>query len=174
MGSAEAFERLVQRYEDSIYAYLWSRTRDQELSEELCQEVFVRAYQGLARFDPSYSFENWLCGIAHNLELQWRRQRKISRRVMGQLAEGGYGRQEVEAPGVPVYQRVLSAINACPPNYHLPLTMRYLDQMSYEEIASVLNMSPGQVKGLLYRGKQLLKERLADLLEDLDDSGLEA
>jgi len=172
-GSAEAFERLITRHEDAVRAFFWSRTRDHELSEELTQEVFVRAFEGLERFDPDGQFEAWLYGIAHHLELQWRRQQKVQRKALENVAESNRIRKEQSARDSeqPVYQRVLGAIAACPANYHLPLTLRYVDQMTYEEIAALLNLSPGQVKGLLYRGKQMLKERLADLLDGLDESG---
>ena len=173
-GSPEAFGHLMELHEPGLLAFVRSRTHNPELSEELVQETFVRAFQYLERFDPERDFEAWLFSIAHHVELEWRRRERIGRRVLGDVAAEKSRQEEKEqAPSgaPPVYYRVMQAISECPPQYHLPLTMRYLDRLRYEEIAEMLKLSTGQVKGLLYRGKQLLKERLTDLLENMEPNG---
>lgn len=170
-GSTEAFGRLVDRYESPVYAFVLSKTRNRELAQELAQETFVRAFEGLERFDPNQKFSHWLFGIAHHVTTEWRRRQMSQRRALEAVAErkraDAQGSSSVEiGTGTPVHERILGAIEDCPENYRLPLTMRYLDELSYEEIAEVLSLSPGQVKGLLYRGKQMLRERLSDLMPE--------
>jgi RNA polymerase sigma-70 factor, ECF subfamily len=109
-------------------------------------------------------------GIAQHVTLEWMRDQERQRRALetaAQLkrAERSTGSSvEEEAPATVTQARILQAINDCPERYRLPLMMRYVQQMDYAEIASTLELSSGQVKGLLYRGTQMLRERLSDLV----------
>ena len=168
-GSAEAFGRLVEHYEKPVFAFVLLRTRNQDLSLDLAQETFVRAYEGLAKFEPSQNFLSWLFGIANHVVSECKRRRKIQNKVMAFAAavlrqqRTVLGGEELEQESGAIHERFLQAVHECPESYHLPLTLRYLELLTYEEIAQVLELSPGQVKGLLYRGKQMLREKLADL-----------
>lgn len=165
-GAPEAFGQLMAQYEPSVYAYLLSRTRDRELAQELAQEAFVRAFEALERFDRKQRFLQWVLGIAHHVWSEARRRRERQQRGLEVLGADQRAREytEVLAPEEEaVSTRILSAIEDCPERYRLPLLMRYLERMTFEEIAQQLDLSPGQVKGILYRGKQLLREKLADL-----------
>jgi RNA polymerase sigma-70 factor (ECF subfamily) len=170
-GSATSFASLVDRYERPVYAFVLERTRDRELAQELVQETFVRAYEGLERYDVSQDFIKWLMGIAYHVTAEWLRSQQRQRKALdtvGQLQRAreqsanenhqGAGEQNHE-----LQQRILQAMADCPENYRVPLMMRYMDKMDYREIAETLQLSAGQVKGLLYRGTQMLRERLADL-----------
>ncbi len=176
-GSKQAFGRLVERYERSVYAFLLSRTRDKDLAQELSQETFVRAYEGLSRFDESQRFQQWVLGIAHHVGAEWLRQEQRRQKATEGLKERqapgssgrfgvGEGGGEKKGKGSEIAKRILAAIEDCPESYRLPLALRYLDQLPYDEIAEELHLSENQIKGLLYRGKKLLKKKLAGLWED--------
>jgi RNA polymerase sigma-70 factor, ECF subfamily len=168
-GSAQSFAVLVERYERPVYAYVLSRTRNRDMAQELVQETFVRAFDGLARFDQSQRFLNWVMGIAHHVTQEWMRSQDSQRKALQQVAEFRRGEQSSPAsvdddqPVSAIQSRILQAIADCPERYRLPLMMRYMQQMDYAEIATTLGLSGGQVKGLLYRGTQMLRERLSDL-----------
>jgi RNA polymerase sigma-70 factor, ECF subfamily len=169
-GSATSFASLVDRYERPVYAFVLERTRDRELAQELVQETFVRAYEGLERYDVSQDFIKWLMGIAYHVTAEWLRSQQRQRRALdtvGQLQrareQSAGGSSEVGEQNQELQQRILQAMADCPENYRVPLMMRYMDKMDYREIAETLQLSAGQVKGLLYRGTQMLRERLADL-----------
>ncbi|MCK6474605.1 MAG: sigma-70 family RNA polymerase sigma factor [Planctomycetes bacterium] len=163
-GSAEAFGRLVERHERAVFAFVLTRARNLELAQELVQETFVRAFEGLERFDTQQPLVQWLMGIAHHVTSEWRRSQASQRRALDTVEQMKRARKSsVRAPVVdemPLHERILGAIDACPDNYREPLVLRYLDKLSYEEIAERLALSPGQVKGILYRGKQLLRANL--------------
>jgi RNA polymerase sigma-70 factor, ECF subfamily len=168
-GSAQSFAVLVDRYERPVYAYVLSRTRNRDLAQEVVQETFVRAFDGIARFDSTQRFLNWVMGIAHHVTQEWIRDQEYQRRAVQQAAEvkraeqSGRVDDRDDAPVNAIQRRILQAIDECPDRYRMPLMMRYLEQMDYAEIASTLGLSGGQVKGLLYRGTQMLRERLSDL-----------
>jgi RNA polymerase sigma-70 factor, ECF subfamily len=169
-GSAQSFAVLVDRYERAVYAYVLSRTRNRDVAQEVVQETFVRAFDGLTRFDSTQRFLNWVMGIAHHVTQEWLRDQEYQRRAVQQAAEQKRAEQHSarveepdDSPVNAIQSRILKAIDECPDRYRMPLMMRYLEQLDYAEIASTLGLSGGQVKGLLYRGTQMLRERLSDL-----------
>ncbi|MCZ7646714.1 MAG: sigma-70 family RNA polymerase sigma factor [Planctomycetota bacterium] len=167
-GDTEAFGRLVTQYERPVYAYLVSRTHDQELAQEMTQEAFVRAFEFLDRFNRDQRFLQWILGIAHHVLSETRRRKDRQVRGLQEAFDSGRLRGEVQDTEaahdeLPVQERILRAISECPEHYRLPLILRYLHRMNFEEIAEQLLLSQGQVKGVLYRGKQMLREKLSDL-----------
>jgi len=176
-GSEEAFARLMELCARPLHAFVLLRIRNREVSQELVQETFVRALLGLQRVDAAREFIPWLLGIAAHVISEWKRKEELHQRTLSAVAElhrgeapGQVAARDPQAAGV-IYERILQAIAECPESYHLPLTMRYLNEMSYEEIAVQLQLSAGQTKGLLYRGKQMLREKLADLDVDRGAQG---
>ncbi|MGH9362698.1 MAG: RNA polymerase sigma factor, partial [Thermoanaerobaculia bacterium] len=76
-GSERAYYDLVRRYERPVYALLLRMVREPAPAEDLAQEVFVKAYRALARYDPARKFSSWLFKIAHNTALDHLRRQEL-------------------------------------------------------------------------------------------------
>src|SRR5690606_5539182 len=76
-GEERAFEELLRRYERPVFTLVLRMVRDRELAEDLAQEAFVRAFQAIRSYDPSYKFSSWIFKIANNLTIDHLRKRRI-------------------------------------------------------------------------------------------------
>jgi RNA polymerase sigma-70 factor (ECF subfamily) len=171
-GDREGFAELVGRYQGRLVNYLYRLVRDSEEAHDLAQEVFVRVYQALDRFDDQYRFSTWLFRVAQNAAIDVIRKRRIRLVPLGR-PEGDEGswQPEVadEAPsaldrleGTERDARVREAIEALPWEYRELIVMRHYGELAYEEIARAKEMPLGTVKNKLFRARQMLKTALAD------------
>jgi RNA polymerase sigma-70 factor (ECF subfamily) len=176
-GDQGAFGTIVGRYQDRLVSFLFRMLRDLETAHDLTQEVFVRVYQALDRYDPQFKFSTWTFRVAHNLGIDELRRRKV-RWVPLQRPESdeeGPRERELASSEPSPYQdlrneqrgaAIQTAIDALPGDYRELILMRHFGELSYEEIAQLKRMPLGTVKNKLFRGRQMLKDRLADHLGD--------
>jgi RNA polymerase sigma-70 factor (ECF subfamily) len=172
-GDRERFAELVERYQGRLVNYLQRLVRDLDEAHDLAQEVFVRVYQALDRFDPQYRFSTWLFRVAQNAAIDLIRKRRIRLVPLAQPdAERPAGFRELElASDDPSAQdrlegderaaRVRAAIDGLPWEYRELIVMRHYGELAYEEIADSKRMPLGTVKNKLFRARQLLKGALA-------------
>ena len=176
-GDRHAFAWLVGRYEARLVNYLYRLVRSSEDAHDLAQEVFLKVYQALDRFDPQYRFSTWLFRVAQNAAIdQIRRQRLKLVSMSRESPDGGeerdwdfpssdptpYGDLRNRERGGAIQQ----AIDALPWEYRELILMRHFGELSYEEIATVKELPLGTVKNKLFRGRQMWKEKLGDFLTD--------
>jgi len=171
-GDTQAFERLVNRHKDRVFAMLVRLTGDAGAAEELAHEAFVRAYRGLDGFRGDARFGTWLVQIAVHLARDRVRERMRSRTVsLDELLE-----RDVDAPvfadSRPDYdplaivserdatERFESALKELPPNYREAFVMHHIEDMPYDAIAQVTGDSVGSLKVRVHRARKLLKEKL--------------
>jgi RNA polymerase sigma-70 factor, ECF subfamily len=175
-GNQEAFGEVVGRYQDRLVSFIHRMLRDLDAAHDLAQEVFLRVYGNLDRFDPAYKFSTWIFRVAHNLAIDEIRKRRV-RLVSLQRGEGEEGGYEWELPGHgrSPYQElrneergtaIQEAIASLPWDYRELILLRHFGELSYEEIAELKRMPLGTVKNKLFRGRQMLKERLRGYLGD--------
>jgi len=160
-GNGQAFARLVERYERPVYNVALRMLRNPEDARDASQNAFLKAYQGLAQYDPQYRFYSWLYRIAINESLNLLRLR---RREAGPVDE----QQPSEGPGPAeslaqdVTQReVADAIDRLKPDYRAVIVLKYVAERSYEEIAEILGIEVKTVRSRLFTARQLMKDRLA-------------
>ena len=176
-GERERFGDLVERYQGRLVNYLYRLLRSVEDAHELTQEVFIKVYQALDRFDPRYRFSTWIFRVAQNAaidEIRKRRLRLVS--FEGRPDEEGEAREwEPEAPERGPYgdlrnvergEAIQGAIERLPWEYRELIVLRHYGELSYDDIATLKSMPLGTVKNKLFRGRQMLKEELADYLQD--------
>lgn len=175
-GKQELFRELVSRYQGRLVNYLYRILRNEEDAHDLAQEVFVKIYGALDRFDPRYRFSTWLFRVAQNAAIDKIRKRRI--KVVSLHRDDGDGDGgDWELPGndPTPYQDVRNiergsairqAIDELPWEYRELITLRHYGELSYDEIAKMKEMPLGTVKNKLFRGRQMLKERLSDYLTD--------
>lgn len=165
-GEGKAFSELVGRYQDRIYRILVRLTRSEDDALDLTQETFLRAYQGLARWLPDALFSTWLFQIARNLAFDLLRRRKLVefQSLEGYDAAAAPGLQPDAALEAAQRFRMLDAALAKLPHEHREIVLlREIEEMSYEEIAAVLDLSLGTVKSRLARARKALLDRMEEL-----------
>ena len=176
-GRPELFSDLVNRHQGRLVNYLFRILRDLEDAHDLAQEVFVKVYQALDRFDPRYKFSTWLFRVAQNAAIDQIRKRRLQLVSMDRPRDDGGDDRVWEFPsdGPDPYadlrnrergDAIQDAIDDLPWEYRELIVLRHYGELSYEEIARVKEMPLGTVKNKLFRGRQLLKKHLADFLVD--------
>jgi RNA polymerase sigma-70 factor, ECF subfamily len=173
-GNTAAYNGLVQRYQRPVYNLAYRMLGNAEDAGDLVQETFLRAYGALASFRQDASFLTWLYKIASNLCIDQLRSRK-SKSALSLNVELDEGREpsadsrdcgpEDRALRGAVQDVVQHAVMNLPERYRVVVVMRHLQDMSVEEIARVLDLPSGTVKTHLFRAREMLRGRLAPVLE---------
>ncbi len=174
-GKDRAFELLVQRYQGRLVNFLYRKVGNSESAHDLAQEVLIKVYRALDRFDPDYRFSTWLFRIAQNAAIDSLRRRRIETVAPVWESEAGEKELEFESPDPDPYvvnrnlerrRAIGEAIGGLPEEYRELVEMRHYAELSYAEIAEIMGMPLGTVKNKLFRGRNLLKKDLAGYLED--------
>jgi RNA polymerase sigma-70 factor (ECF subfamily) len=163
-GEREAFRVLVDRHQRVIYSVALRMLGNAEEATDVAQETFVRAYTALDRYKPDGHFGAWLRRIAVNLCLNERR-----RPTTISLDDVDPDGLTTDDPAHIVLaqaqaQAVRRAIGGLPPEYRVVVVLRYLDGLSYRDIAKSLGVSVPTVETRLHRAKKMLQERLQDVV----------
>ena len=175
-GDDDAFRELVELHHRQIYRLAMRVLNcDRNHAEDVCQEVFLRAFRGLPRFDGGVRFGAWLHTIAMNVcisEYRKRRALKRDRRTLSIDAPiGGHDDLHIDPlsnevdPGARADQRefanaVREAVAQLPEEFRHAVLLRDMQNLSYEEIAGILGVPPGTVRSRIHRGRLLLQEML--------------
>jgi RNA polymerase sigma-70 factor, ECF subfamily len=173
-GDMLAFEELVARHRDKIYARAFSMMRNEEEAIDLSQEAWVKAWQRLKQFQGDSSFATWMTRIVINLCLdQLRRQKRTRAESIEQLDEelGGVERQMPVVATNPseglerseLRKRIDKAMNQLSYEHRTVLILHEFEEMEYKQIAKVMNCSIGTVMSRLFYARR----RLASLLQSV-------
>ncbi|MBK7004178.1 MAG: sigma-70 family RNA polymerase sigma factor [Burkholderiales bacterium] len=164
-GDVAAFSELVARHQDRIYRFLLRLTRSHDDALELAQETFIHAWTALERWQAQARFSTWLFQIARNqaIDLLRRTQRvdfvEFDAGVADSLADSAptpeealYSTQRLRA--------LERALQRLPTEHREILLLREIEDLSYDEMAAVLNISLGTVKSRIARARTALLERM--------------
>lgn len=168
-GDALAFEAIVRRHFDAIHAYARRALGGDDRAQETTQETFVRAYRYRASYDPAAgSVRAWLVGIAANRIRDARRaQRKgpagLSPERARELADSTEAAFEALARE-DVRGEVRAALAALDDEERTILELRYMGELSYEDVASALGISVGAARLRAFRARDVLARKLARLV----------
>ncbi len=176
-GEPRLFEQLVGRYQGRLVNYLYRMLRNEEDAHDLAQEVFVKIYGALDRFDPKYRCSTWLFRVAQNAAIDKSRKRRLKLVSLHRPDTGEGDSGEWELPGneptpyksarnVERGAAIRQAVDELPWEYRELITLRHYGELSYDQIAKLKEMPLGTVKNKLFRGRQMLKEKLDDYLTD--------
>jgi len=161
-GDVRSYEELVRRYERLVERVLYSYARREISVEDLVQETFLRAYDRLETFNPDYRFKTWLLAIANNLGVDTLRRRREIVEFNPEIHASLVGGPEAEAVEADRSRSLQDAIGKLPEIYGVPLVLRYSEEMSYAEIAEVLDVTIPAVKSRLFRARNMLAGRLEE------------
>lgn len=169
-GDRRAFSELVRRHQDAVYGMAYRLSGDPELARDLAQEAFLRMYRGLASYRGEGKFTTWAYAIVRHLCLARLKTRAREATLLDAEDEDGSSRlDQLPAPdGDPaelvltraVQEGVQAAMLELALPYRMALTLHYFQELSYEEIAEVLDLPLGTVKTHLYRAKAALRRIL--------------
>lgn len=164
-GDVAAFSELVARYQDRIFRFLVRLTRSQDDAMELTQETFLSAYQAMARWRPEARVSTWFFRIARNQAFDWLRRRKRVAFVALQDEQDLGIADPAPTPDavLETVQRLHGlerALARLPLEHREILLLREIEEMSYEDIAEVLDISLGTVKSRIARARAGLLEKL--------------
>lgn len=171
------FDTLVRRHRARVVANCRFLTNQPEQAEDLAQEVFVKAYFGLRRFRGGSSFRTWVQRIKVNHCLDYLKAAR-GRVFVDVDALEVAGAPELSVPPTAerdlvraeAYERLASAISALPDTLRIPLTLRDLDGLPYEEIARTLGLRLSAVKMRVLRARRTLRARLGEPVGPPDPS----
>ncbi|HEX6121707.1 MAG TPA: sigma-70 family RNA polymerase sigma factor [Ktedonobacterales bacterium] len=180
-GDQEAFAALVEKYKDPVFNVAYRMLGNATEAEDVAQEAFVRAYTQLRTYKDTHRFSTWLLSITSHLAIdQLRRRRFLALPLenvpfLEWIADAGISPEQAALAGE-MADEMQQILQALPPKYRAVLVLRYWNDLSYEEIATMLNLTPALVKARLHRARELVARtmrsqgselRLAS--EDTDD-----
>ena len=166
-GDEEAFAELVRGRSDSVVAFLRRMLGDTEDARDVAQLAFLRVWENLPRYDPSYAFSTWLFRIAGNLAIDALRARGTRARTLAEsfrLVRGGLMAAEPEAPLRLSREEVRRVFDACAvvlsEKQRLVFVLRELEEKESREVAEILGCRESTVRNHLFQARRLLREEL--------------
>jgi RNA polymerase sigma-70 factor (ECF subfamily) len=165
VGDQEAFAILVERYKRQVYNLAYRLLGNPNDAEDAAQETFVRAYTRLATYEPDGRFGAWLSAICSHwcIDTMRARRRRVQTVALGKVPESDRFISQVDGPEEVALvadsrdevQRWLASL---PPQYRTVLTLRYFQDLSYAEIADVLDEPVSTVRMRLFRARAMLQQ----------------
>ena len=180
-GETAAFEMLVVKYQRRIERLIARMVRDVDLVQDIAQESFIRAYRALPRFRGESAFYTWLYRIAVNTAKKALMAKKRDPLVTESALAGSrddddetsYAGRELSHDETPeallaskeIAQTVNAAIEALSEDLRQAITLREIEGLSYEEIATLMNCPIGTVRSRIFRARESIAQRLRPLLD---------
>jgi len=163
-GDLGAFEELISRLQRRVYGFAYHHLRDLDEAHDLAQEIFVKLYRNLARYDPARPFEPWFWKLAANTSINYRRKRvPVPTDRSPDLSTAA---TETHLPQHD--PALVDALAQLDPAYRLPILLHYYADLSLEQVGQSLSLSVPAVKSRLHRGRAQLRNSLAESEERSD------
>ena len=166
-GEPEAFGVLVDRYKAGIFAYIYARVTNFQDAQEVTQDVFLAAYQGLSNLKRWERFSSWLFRIAYNHCKKWQRKQirhpqpetieNMDQKILDNFFVKAYHEEILD-------QSVHEALNSLPETYREVLMLYYFGDMDSKGIAESLGTSPTAIRMRLSRAREQLKEEMIAMM----------
>ena len=176
-GDLKAYDQLVQRYQERIYATIYHMTSNHEDANDLAQEAFIKGFQALKSFKGGYSFYTWVYRIAVNKTINFLKQRKnrsqMSLNDLDFNAEHDPDLEALlsdktprrEAALTELQEKLNEGMQKLSEPHRLVVTLHDVQGLSHEEIAKIMGCNIGTVRSRLFYARQQLQGFLADYLK---------
>ena len=160
-GDPEAYAALVNLHQKMIRAVTFRMTGSLDAAEELAQEAFLRAYRQLGTFGGGSKFSTWLCKIAINLSLDWRRRENRRDEIHSQWAAEAISENHPDG-GFPdgLSRRVQAALNRLPAKQRAAIVLTIYENQSHAEAAQTLGCTEATISWRVFAARQKLKRLL--------------
>jgi RNA polymerase sigma factor (sigma-70 family) len=164
-GRQDAFAVIVTRYKKLVYNVIYNCTGGHGEADDLSQEVFLRVYRSLNRFNPDYRFATWVIKIATNVCLDWLHRNKNEPAPAEALTGVRDNRSNPEEQYMQYMEheelgRIRKAMRELPEKYRIPVVLFHQQGLSYKELEEILNQPETIIKNRLYRARLMMKEKL--------------
>lgn len=176
-GDRQAFAELVDLYKDKVYSLAYRMLGNAQDAEDIAQETFMRVYANLHRFDDQYKISTWIYRIANNLCIDIIRKRKVRRHQFSFDAEitgtDGLDLYDTVHDNDPspeqqlitseLQNKVKDAILSLAPKYRTIMILKYIEDLSLQEISDIVGLPVATVKTRVHRGREALRKKLRSL-----------
>ncbi len=174
-GKTELFSVIIDRYQSKVFSTAFHYTHDHEEARDLTQEIFIKLYNNLQKYKGKASFSTWLYRIAVNRCIDWTRKKKPQ--TVSAISDGGEEELDIydtiaDSGGGPeedlikqenaVYLRKL--VESLPEIYKTVIILYYFEDFSPQEISEIIGVPKRTIDTRLFRGKNLLKLRMEELI----------
>ncbi|MFC6335202.1 RNA polymerase sigma factor SigW [Paenibacillus septentrionalis] len=170
-GDQAAFAELVELYQEKLYHMAYRMLNNRQEAEDVVQDTFMRVYNNLERYDDTMKFSTWIYRIATNLCIDRLRKRKpiYSLDAESSEYEGLDGYSMIPSDNrTPESELLLSetqriihqAIDTLPPKYKTVMILRYIHELSLQEVGDILDMPVTTIKTRVHRGREFLRKKL--------------
>lgn len=171
------FNTIYKNYYNQILIYVNSKIKNLEISEELTNEIFLKVFKYLNTYDKTKgNFNNWLFKIASNLIIDYVRNNKQKYNYItidNEINENNnYYFKSLDKSDTSIIKKeiknnIITAINKIKPKYRLVVKLYFIDQLQYNEISNMCNISMENVKVILNRSRIILKNELEKIYHDI-------
>lgn len=174
-GRPEAFQVLVERYQDRVYNSVYRMVNSREDARDIVQDALLKSYENLAQFRGASSFYTWLFRIAVNLALTFRRHSRrlklvrpmddspevdVARSQAGRLAESPESAMETAERD----RLIGTALASLDGEHRAAVVLRDIEGLDYRTISEILDLPTGTVKSRIHRARMMLRDQLQDLI----------
>ncbi|GGB72735.1 RNA polymerase sigma factor SigW [Fictibacillus barbaricus] len=168
-GDQEAFEGIVDLFKDKIYRHCYRMVGNGHEAEDLAQETFLRAYRNINKYNSEFKFSTWIFRIATNLCIDRLRKKKpdyyLDAEVPGTDGANMYSQLSTEEP-LPEevvteneqWNELQAEIMKLPEKYRTAIVLKYVEDLSLEEISQIMDIPVPTVKTRIHRGREALKK----------------
>ena len=166
-GDRDAFQLLFETYKDKVFSLaVYTVGGDRAVADDVTQQIFLKLFTAIRQFRGDSEFTTWLYRLVVNACIDERRKRRrwlpwgetVAKKDPGERKP-----QEKQFARLEVSEAVQAAIAELKPKFRLPILLKYIEGLSYEEIAVVMSCSKGTVASRLNRGHSQLAKRLSHL-----------
>lgn len=176
-GQKDAFEYLVTKYKNLVYSIALNSLINKNEAADVTQEVFLKAWANLSRYNPEFSFKTWIARITvnHCINLN-HKSRRITAWNDEEIEKITTDRDDPEDAALKSERRddIRNAINSLPEKYKIVIQLYHQQSLSYEEICNITGYPMSIVKNRLYRARKMLAEKLTTYSQEVSKKGEEA
>jgi RNA polymerase sigma-70 factor (ECF subfamily) len=158
-GDSESYGLLIDRYKNGLYYHCYSIVRNEDTAEDIAQETFIQAYTSLKKYNSKYRFSTWLYKIATNKSIDY--LRKKSPELLQDEDLKKLKSHHLLPHEQAEHAELHAAVDSLPANYRSVLSLYYWQGQDYKEIAEIMEVPVGSVKGWMSRAKEILRKEMS-------------
>ena len=169
-GDSAAFTQIVEKHKDLVFTIVVRILQNREDAEEIAQDVFVKAYKALDKFEGKSKFSTWLYRIAYNAAISKTRKKGLKTadledEVIHNYSEDEFGEDLTQLSGEEQQRMLNKALSGLSGDENLLITLYYKNENSVEEISDITGLTESNVKVKLHRIRKKLYEKMNLLMQ---------
>jgi RNA polymerase sigma-70 factor (ECF subfamily) len=172
-GDQRAFQALFEKYKQPLYYHILKMVHRDDVIEDLQQEIFLKAFDNIHSYNTGFAFSTWLYRITTNHTIDFLRKRRLQTTSIDDPVKTKEGEMRVDVEDEDASsddlviqqqrQRIIGeALNSLPEKYRMVIQYRHMEELSYQEIAELMDLPLGTVKAHIFRAREMLYKYLRD------------